>query len=1016
MGTLTGNTERLPHYCEHKLPTSCRLTSIPRCCACADERPHAPSYSTYVDGVGFVPWGTRWQRYCWYCREFWAKRVEVSGVRPAQTRIPEVPDQTDFLEKWYDFHRGFRIVNNDAGEERRVAVLGEAWRDVDPGCLPRTIEEMRAGRRAQEAVIAEHETTADESEQAGPSLDETLDQMFQDAAAEDSGPAPVASQIEDGAANTSASPMTELMARGNVHAQVMNPVASRNRDYQARRVAALRRELQRMRTGIERVISGLRDLGEAVPDHGDATSRLTALGQRLESLGEMPSREESEQAIESVDAIAGASQASVSQTDQAMATMQQRVDEARQQQEAARRSRDAAATELDAAEQEFRTSRQRLQRLQREQRTADNYLRLFGTREEMIAQGDQYESPIGGMFNRAYERFRAAEQVRREERNLRRVLEDELRAGASDLTADHPEAAYRWIEEGYQRDVWGVPRRPNSLNAPARLPESSQMPESDEPPPRRLEPTGSPRATDPTDVAERSDGTHRQLNDLEEYYAQLRRQDWHQRPSESVVDYSRDIAAGLSNISMQDTYGVTERLHESATDAPGRIETMSVNADSPMHATYGNGTAESGQVGDNEGATRTVSDEATVNERLDLAETAEVISQSHDDFCDDARKVIAFLERVDPTSDPYKIFSEIAIDAWPNPQTEFARLRDWSEATSEDNAKMRQLLNEPAIAWPAGIPAARLQRMRARGRVPNLDFWVGRSRVSEWLEGIECMAEAFQVSAVLRRRAPGLAGPEQLRMLYRLQASIRDVDDLRVLESMLNDRDTRLLACRTHRDSVQPAMLAQIATSTSATEQQRQDLDARRRESAREGDHSRAELDASRQATQAFAVAAGRTAMRTGPDALIERMAAQDAETREAYERLRENGWAPTGSDMASRTLRSTMYRPFPSSPSSDASSASEDEEGEEAGLDARDTGRPEPRSDEEMKVSMECRICYTQLAEIACLPCGHLVMCKWCSDQHSPCMPHDRTRPRRAAGCPVCRKGIRQKVRVFRA
>jgi hypothetical protein len=67
------------------------------------------------------------------------------------------------------------------------------------------------------------------------------------------------------------------------------------------------------------------------------------------------------------------------------------------------------------------------------------------------------------------------------------------------------------------------------------------------------------------------------------------------------------------------------------------------------------------------------------------------------------------------------------------------------------------------------------------------------------------------------------------------------------------------------------------------------------------------------------------------------------------------------------------------------------------------------------LKVQMECKICYTQLAEVACLPCGHLVMCRWCSEQHSPTLQQDRTRPRRAAACPVCRRGVRQKVRVYR-
>jgi hypothetical protein len=68
MGTLTAGCPRLDSHCPHKLPTSCRLTSTPNCCACADERPHSRTYSVYIDGVGFVQRGTRWQSYCWFCK------------------------------------------------------------------------------------------------------------------------------------------------------------------------------------------------------------------------------------------------------------------------------------------------------------------------------------------------------------------------------------------------------------------------------------------------------------------------------------------------------------------------------------------------------------------------------------------------------------------------------------------------------------------------------------------------------------------------------------------------------------------------------------------------------------------------------------------------------------------------------------------------------------------------------------------------------------------------------------
>ena len=53
-----------------QLPTSCRLTSTQKCCACIDKRPHSTSgsYMKYVDGVGYISEGTRQERYCWYCK------------------------------------------------------------------------------------------------------------------------------------------------------------------------------------------------------------------------------------------------------------------------------------------------------------------------------------------------------------------------------------------------------------------------------------------------------------------------------------------------------------------------------------------------------------------------------------------------------------------------------------------------------------------------------------------------------------------------------------------------------------------------------------------------------------------------------------------------------------------------------------------------------------------------------------------------------------------------------------
>jgi len=74
---------------------------------------------------------------------------------------------------------------------------------------------------------------------------------------------------------------------------------------------------------------------------------------------------------------------------------------------------------------------------------------------------------------------------------------------------------------------------------------------------------------------------------------------------------------------------------------------------------------------------------------------------------------------------------------------------------------------------------------------------------------------------------------------------------------------------------------------------------------------------------------------------------------------------------------------------------------------------RPRPRSEDEMTIKLDCKVCFDQMADIVYMPCAHLVMCRWCSDQHCPPCPHDSSRPLSFTRCPVCRAGVLQKVRI---
>ncbi|KAF2686433.1 hypothetical protein K458DRAFT_299272 [Lentithecium fluviatile CBS 122367] len=203
MGTLTADCPRLDSHCPHKLATSCRLTSTPNCCACADERPHSANYRVYVDGVGFVYRGTRWQGYCWFCKEFWNNRLASTDppLEASQTKIPLIPDQTEFLERWFEFHQGYRIVNASDGTESRIAVIGEPFREVSPGFLPRTLDQLRAGRLNDESRAENRfrrRRLSSEEERAAPAeqhqtIEEALDSLLEEIS-DDEIPAPAPAQ------------------------------------------------------------------------------------------------------------------------------------------------------------------------------------------------------------------------------------------------------------------------------------------------------------------------------------------------------------------------------------------------------------------------------------------------------------------------------------------------------------------------------------------------------------------------------------------------------------------------------------------------------------------------------------------------------------------------------------------------------------------------------------------------------------------------------------------------------
>ncbi|RAQ67346.1 C3HC4 finger protein [Aspergillus flavus] len=80
-------------------------------------------------------------------------------------------------------------------------------------------------------------------------------------------------------------------------------------------------------------------------------------------------------------------------------------------------------------------------------------------------------------------------------------------------------------------------------------------------------------------------------------------------------------------------------------------------------------------------------------------------------------------------------------------------------------------------------------------------------------------------------------------------------------------------------------------------------------------------------------------------------------------------------------------------------------------GLDDQKDGRPEPKDDAELTVNLECKICMSQLVDTVLIPCGHAILCRWCAEQHAR---PDRSRPKAAVLCPLCRTPVKQKLRIY--
>ena len=205
-----------------------------------------------------------------------------------------MPDQRQFLDKWFDWHQGYRIIKHEDGSEEHELLLGERLADVAPGFLPRTIDELRSGS-TRESLVNESLQSGRLNPPAQRTTTEQLvidpeDRIFDSPSTSNNTDHLIASstllspsvssaiylQLPTLSSTSSNEPPERQTQFTNNHDS--NPVPLRD---QFRRIAALRREVQELRAGIERVMSGLQDLGENIPDSQDALQHTTNLTARL---------------------------------------------------------------------------------------------------------------------------------------------------------------------------------------------------------------------------------------------------------------------------------------------------------------------------------------------------------------------------------------------------------------------------------------------------------------------------------------------------------------------------------------------------------------------------------------------------------------------------------------------------------------------------------------------------------------------------------------------------------------
>ena len=222
--------------------------------------------------------------------------------------MPDIPDVTIFLEQWYDWYQGYRIIQRSDGTQEQQVLEGERLHDVPPGLLPRTQEELESDEhsgssshlRAVESVFNTYLSTPRELETLdlpGENLNtlpnEREDTLDPEDTIFDLTSTPFRRQSSNtliesfntflpereqpisfidpehrtlNLPSTQAHLQEDHSSEPQPEGQIFHPSTGTS----TRRIESLRSELQHLRTAIERIMSGLQELGGQIPDSQNA--------------------------------------------------------------------------------------------------------------------------------------------------------------------------------------------------------------------------------------------------------------------------------------------------------------------------------------------------------------------------------------------------------------------------------------------------------------------------------------------------------------------------------------------------------------------------------------------------------------------------------------------------------------------------------------------------------------------------------------------------------------------------